>query len=38
MFDVILRVAGWDQFARVWDFVVGFFKFLWGLLRFLGGG
>lgn len=38
MFDLIVRVAGWDQLERVWEFVVGFFKFLWALLRFLGGG
>ena len=35
---VLLRVAGWDQLERIWEFVVGFFKCLWGLLRFLGGG
>lgn len=38
IFDVIMRVAGWDQLERIWDFVVGFFKFLWALLRLLGGG
>ncbi len=32
------RVATWDQLERIWEFVVGFFKFLWALLRFLGGG
>jgi len=37
-FEVIARVAGWDQLARVWEFIIGFFTFLWGLLRFLGGG
>jgi hypothetical protein len=36
--EVIARVAGWDQLARVWEFIIGFFTFLWGLLRFLGGG
>jgi hypothetical protein len=34
----LLRVATWDQLERIWEFVVGFFKFLWALLRFLGGG
>ncbi|SPB18636.1 hypothetical protein NOV72_05838 [Caballeronia novacaledonica] len=34
----ILHVASWDQLERIWEFIVGFFKFLWGLLRFLGGG
>ncbi len=38
MLDVLARVANWDQLARIWEFVVGFFKFLWTLLRFLGGG
>jgi len=38
MFEVFALVAGWDQLERVWDFIVGFFKFLWALLRFLGGG
>jgi len=38
IFEVIARVAGWDQLARVWEFIIGFFTFLWGLLRFLGGG
>jgi hypothetical protein len=38
MFEVFARVAGWDQLERVWEFIVGFFKFLWALLRFIGGG
>jgi hypothetical protein len=38
MFEAFARVAGWDQLERVWEFVVGFFKFLWALLRFIGGG
>jgi len=36
--DAIMRVANWDQLERIWEFIVGFFKFLWALLRFLGGG
>jgi hypothetical protein len=32
------HVANWDQLERVWAFVVGFFKFIWSLLQFLGGG
>lgn len=31
---MILHVFSWDQLARIWEFIVGFFKFLWGLLRF----
>jgi hypothetical protein len=38
IFEVLMRVANWDQLERIWEFVVGFFKFLWALLRFLGGG
>jgi hypothetical protein len=38
MFEALLRVANWDQLERIWEFIVGFFKFLWALLRFLGGG
>ncbi|VXB92435.1 conserved hypothetical protein [Burkholderia sp. 8Y] len=34
----LLWVATWDQLERIWEFVIGFFKFLWALLRFLGGG
>ncbi|WP_277183314.1 hypothetical protein [Caballeronia sp. BR00000012568055] len=34
----VLRVASWDQLERIWEFIVGFFKFLWALLKFLGGG
>jgi hypothetical protein len=33
----IMHVASWDQLERVWEFIVGFFKFLWALLKFLGG-
>ena len=36
--ETLWRVANWDQLERIWEFVVGFFKFLWALLRFLGGG
>lgn len=38
MFEALLRIANWDQLERIWEFIVGFFKFLWALLRFLGGG
>ena len=38
IFETLMRVANWDQLERIWEFVVGFFKFLWALLRFLGGG
>jgi hypothetical protein len=37
MLHAVLRIADWDQLARIWEFVVGFFKFLWALLKFLGG-
>jgi hypothetical protein len=36
--QALVRIASWDQLERIWEFVVGFFKFLWSLLRFLGGG
>ncbi|CAH2794307.1 MAG: hypothetical protein CBCREVIR_1618 [Candidatus Burkholderia crenata] len=36
--EALLRIANWDQPERIWEFIVGFFKFLWALLRFLGGG
>jgi hypothetical protein len=38
IFEALMRVANWDQLERIWEFIVGFFKFLWALLRFLGGG
>ncbi|GGD52500.1 hypothetical protein GCM10010985_02770 [Caballeronia grimmiae] len=38
MLQTVLGVANWDQLERIWEFIVGFFKFLWALLRFLGGG
>jgi hypothetical protein len=38
IWQVVTRVANWDQLERIWAFIVGFFKFLWALLRFLGGG
>jgi hypothetical protein len=39
MFDAFARIAArWDQLERIWYFVIGFFKFLWALLRLLGGG
>ncbi len=30
--------AGWDQLVRLWELIVLVVRFLWGLLRFLGGG
>jgi hypothetical protein len=38
MLQTVLGVANWDQLERIWEFIVGFFKFLWALLRLLGGG
>jgi hypothetical protein len=38
IFEALMRIANWDQLERIWEFIVGFFKFLWALLRFLGGG
>lgn len=34
----LLSTANWDQLERIWAFIVGFFKFLWALLKLLGGG
>ncbi|WP_157977814.1 hypothetical protein [Paraburkholderia kururiensis] len=30
--------VGWDQLVRLWELIVLVVRFLWGLLRFLGGG
>jgi hypothetical protein len=38
MLHAVMRVASWDQLERIWEFIIGFFKFLWALLKFLGGG
>jgi hypothetical protein len=38
IFHALLSVGNWDQLERIWEFVIGFFKFLWALLRLLGGG
>ena len=30
--------VGWEQLVRLWELIVLVVRFLWGLLRFLGGG
>ncbi|CAB3770543.1 hypothetical protein [Paraburkholderia humisilvae] len=32
-----MEVSGWDQLVRLWELIVLVCKFLWGLLRLLGG-
>ncbi|WP_146749712.1 hypothetical protein [Paraburkholderia bryophila] len=38
MIDAFARVSGWQQLYHLWELIVMLCKFLWGLLRFLGGG
>jgi len=38
MFDSLVRVSGWQQLYHLWELIVMLCKFLWSLLRFLGGG
>jgi hypothetical protein len=38
MIDSFARVSGWDQLYYLWELIVLLCKFLWGLLRLLGGG
>lgn len=38
MIDSLARVSGWQQLAHLWELIVMLCKFLWGLLRLLGGG
>ncbi|WP_176060789.1 hypothetical protein [Paraburkholderia sp. BCC1876] len=38
MIDSFARVSGWQQLYHLWELIVMLCKFLWGLLRFLGGG
>ncbi|MGF6772095.1 hypothetical protein P3T18_004583 [Paraburkholderia sp. GAS199] len=38
MIDSFARVSGWQQLYHLWELVVMLCKFLWGLLRLLGGG
>ena len=38
MFDSLARVSGWQQLYHLWELIVMLCKFLWSLLRFLGGG
>jgi hypothetical protein len=35
---VTMEVSGWDQLVRLWELIVLVCKFLWNLLRLLGGG
>jgi hypothetical protein len=38
MIDSFARVSGWQQFYHLWELIVMICKFLWSLLRLLGGG
>jgi hypothetical protein len=38
MIDAFARVSGWQHLYHLWELIVMLCKFLWGLLRFLGGG
>ncbi|SIT39024.1 conserved hypothetical protein [Paraburkholderia ribeironis] len=38
MIDSLVRVSGWQQLYHLWELLVMLFKFLWALLRLLGGG
>jgi hypothetical protein len=35
---VTMEVSGWDQLVRLWELIVLVCKFLWNLIRLLGGG
>jgi len=35
---VTMEVSGWEQLVRLWELIVLVCKFLWNLLRLLGGG
>ena len=38
MFESFARVSGWEQLVYLWELIVMVCKFLWSLLRLLGGG
>jgi hypothetical protein len=38
MIDSFARVSGWQQLYHLWELIVMICKFLWSLLRLLGGG
>ncbi len=38
MIESFARVSGWEQLWYLWELIVMVCKFLWGLLRLLGGG
>jgi len=38
MIESFARVSGWEQLLYLWELIVMVCKFLWGLLRLLGGG
>jgi hypothetical protein len=38
MIDSFARVSGWQQLSHLWELIVMLCKFLWALLRLLGGG
>lgn len=38
MIEAFAYVAGWQQLYQLWELIVMACKFLWDLLRLLGGG
>lgn len=38
MIESFALVSGWDQLVYLWELIVLICKFLWNLLRLLGGG
>jgi hypothetical protein len=37
MIDSFAHVSGWQQLYHLWELIVMLCKFLWGVLRLLGG-
>jgi hypothetical protein len=38
MIEAFARVSGWQQLYHLWELIVTLCKFLWSLLRLIGGG
>jgi hypothetical protein len=38
MIEAFAFLAGWQQLYQLWELIVLAFKFLWDVLRLLGGG
>jgi hypothetical protein len=38
LIESVLRVLDWQPLFRLWELIVMICKFLWDLLRLLGGG